>query len=237
MQSILFKVLRIAAIVLMGLTAAFTVMSGAGTSCVALAAEKFGEKMAPIAPYQWLYVVFVLVTTAVGAMGIRSVVLLIKGRSNAYRASVIALVLGIVVGAIHMAVSRSLRGSSQPVDMVVYTTAFTLIVFLLLRIPAIRQGVGFGKPEASGEIGRNAAAITLAICGLLSLTIQYWMAPTHTIGGVNYSDAWHTALVVIGWGLMASSAMVALVPNLVPTRREILAPHVGIWVPTEYGRK
>jgi uncharacterized ion transporter superfamily protein YfcC len=43
------------------------------------------------------------------------------------------------------------------------------------------------------------AAIT---CGAIALTIQYWMGPTHTIGGVNYADVWHLPLQIIGWVLV-----------------------------------
>lgn len=53
------------------------------------------------------------------------------------------LVLGILVGGIHMAVPRYLCCSSMPVDVVVYTTALTFIVFLILRIPSIWVGVNF----------------------------------------------------------------------------------------------
>lgn len=221
MKSNRFRPLRIAAVILMGLTATLTVLSGAGTTCVALAAETFGEKMAAIAPYQWLYMIFVLVTLAIGVMGIRAVVFLVRGRANGYRDSLIALALGTVVGVIHMVVSRSLRGSSQPVDMVVYTTVFTLLVFLILRIPAIWQGVGFDRQETRGTSGKIAAAITLAACGLLILTIQYWMAPTHTIAGINYSDAWHSALTLIGLGFLAAGTIFGLAAGLAPARREM----------------
>lgn len=202
MRGTLYKILRFIAMIMMGLTAVFTLMGGAGTSCVALAAEKFGEKMALIAPYKWLYVIFVLVTLAIGVMGIRAVVLLIKRRANAYRDCLIALIAGTVVGIIHMAVSRSLRGSSQPVDMVVYVTVLTLIIFLLLRIPAIWQGINLEKPGGGKDDLRNAAAIMLGLCGVATLTVQYWAGPTHMFSGINYADVWHTQLAIIGWGLI-----------------------------------
>jgi hypothetical protein len=193
------KVLRFIAIVFMGLTAFFTLMGGIGTTCVALAAEKY-DSMASIAPYKWLYVIFVLVTTAIGVMGVRAVVLLIQRKPNAYRYSMIALVSGTIVGVIHMAVSRALRGSSMPVDGVVYTTLLTLIIFLVLRIPAIWNKVDFAKAKKSeSEVAGGAAAI---ISGLLVLTIQFWMAPTHTLAGVNYADAFHYAMVISGAGLL-----------------------------------
>jgi formate-dependent nitrite reductase membrane component NrfD len=38
----------------------------------------------------------------------------------------------------------------------------------------------------------------------LSLTIQFMMAPTHTINGLNYADIWHAALTWIGILLILS---------------------------------
>lgn len=196
------KTLRIIAIVLMSMTAAFTIMGGAGTSCVAMNPTGFGDKFAPIARVQWLYILFVLVTLAIGIMGVRAVVLLVKGTKNAYRYALIALALGILVGGGHMAASRLLRGSSMPVDVVVYTTLLTLIVFLLIRIPGVWQGVDFEKPATEKKTGRQAAAIALGASGLLVLSIQFIMAPTHSIDGMNYADVWHTALTLIGTGLV-----------------------------------
>jgi hypothetical protein len=217
------KLLRILGIVLMSLTAAFTLMGGAGTSCVALNPTGFGDSFAPIAKVQWLYILFVLVTLAIGVMGVRAVVLLVQGKKNAYRYSLIAMILGLVVGGIHMAVSRALRGSSMPVDAVVYTTVLTLVVFLLFRIPGIWQDVDFEKPAGEKKTGKNAAAIALAASGLLALTIQFIMAPTHTIGGVNYADVWHVALTLIGGGLLIAGALSLFWPRFIAARREALA--------------
>ena len=197
------KFLRIVAIVLMSLTALFTIMGGAGTSCVALNPAGYGPKFAGIAPFQWLYILFVVVTLAIGVMGVRAVVLLSRGAGNAYRYALIALIAGAAVGIIHLVASRLLRGGSMPVDMVVYTTIVTLVVFLLIRIPAVWQGVNFEKPESTNGSGKGAAAAAMVACGLLALTIQFLMAPTHTIGGVNYADVWHWVLSGIGVALVA----------------------------------
>ena len=195
------KILRTVAILLMSLTAAFTIMGGAGTSCVAISRTGFGGSFSGIAPFQWLYILFVVITFAFGVMGARAVYLLIKGRSNAYRYSLIALVGGSIVGVIHIITSRALRGGSMPVDMVTYTSIFTLAVFLVFRIPGIWEQI-----KLTGSIrGQNAgisgglAAIT---SGAIALTIQYWMGATHTIHGVNFADVWHTQLQLIGWGLV-----------------------------------
>ncbi len=213
------KTLRIIGIVLMSLTAAFTLMGGAGTSCVALNPTGFGDTFAPLAQVQWLYILFVLLGIAIGVMGVRTVVLLVKGTKNAYRCTLIALVAGIFVGGIHMAVSRALRGSSMPVDAVVYTTVLTLVIFLLFRIPGVWQGVDFEKPAGDKQTGKHATAIALAATGLLALTIQFIMAPTHTIGGVNYADVWHTALTAIGLALILSGVATALYTRSAMARR------------------
>jgi hypothetical protein len=192
------KLLRVIGIILMGLTAVFTIMGGVGTTCVALNPNGYDGKFAGIAPYQWLYVLFVIVTLAFGVMGARATLLLIRNRSNAYRYSIIALVGGTIVGVIHVIVSRALRGSSMPVDMVTYINILTLVVFLIFRIPPLWRAIGYGQPVNSNTAGiaGGMAAIT---CGAIILTIQFWMGPTHTIAGVNYADVWHVQLLLIGW--------------------------------------
>jgi len=204
------KVLRVFGIVLMSLTAAFTILGGAGTSCVALDPTGYEGKFAGIAPFQWLYILFVIVTVVIGGMGARAAVWLVQGKRNAYRDSLIALAAGTGVGVLHIAASRTLRGGSMPVDMVVYTTIVTLIVFLLFRLPGVWKGVDFEKPGASKDNGPHAAAIALALTGMLVLTIQFLMAPTHTIAGVNYADAWHVVMSAAGLALMAGGASLRL---------------------------
>lgn len=88
----------------------------------------------------------------------------------------------------------------NPVDAVVYTTALTLIVFLLFRIPGVWQGVDFahGK-DKDNQMAGGAAAIIL---GLLTLTIQYTMGATHTWGGVNYADTFNFTMTVAGVGCL-----------------------------------
>ena len=123
----------------------------------------------------------------------------------------IALLTGTIINLIHMFASRALRdGSSMPVDMVLYTNVLTLVIFLLFRIPGVWQGVNYEKPEAEQKTGKQAAAIALGACGVLSLTIQFLMAPTHTIGGVNYADVWHASLTLLGGALILVGIATAL---------------------------
>ncbi len=213
------KTLRIIGIVFMSLTAAFTLMGGAGTSCVALNPTGYGGKFAGIAPFQWLWILFVLVGIAAGIMGVRAVILLVKGTKNAYRYTLMALILGTALNAVHLYASRALRGSSMPVDAVLYTNVLTLIIFLLFRIPGIWQGVDYEKPAGEKKTGKQAAAIALGATGLLALTIQFLMAPTHTIGGINYADVWHAALTTLGMALIVSGMATALYARSAPALR------------------
>ena len=200
------KLLRIVSMILMGLTAVFTLLSGAGTTCVALAAENFGAKMALIAPYKWLYVLFVFVTLAIGVMGIRALIMLWRAQRDvqrdaqrdAYRYSLLTLLAGVIVGLVHMAVSRALRGSSMPVDGVVYTTLLTLAVFLIIRLPGLWEK--YEQAASQGDKGAGGTLL-LIVAGIMVLSVQYWAGPTHTWNGVNYADAWHTQLTILGWGL------------------------------------
>ena len=203
-NSFFAKFLRFIGIVLMALTGGFTLLGGIGTSCAAFNPTGFGESMAPLAPFQWLYILFVLTGIAIGVWGIWATVKLVKGAPDSYKMSLQALVAGMVIGFIHIYASRALRGKSMPVDAVVYTTVFTLIVFLLLRIPSIWQGVDFTKGNTKSNLPAGGAAAILL--GLLTLTIQYTMASTHTWNGINYADAFNTSMTMIGIGLLLLGA-------------------------------
>lgn len=216
------KVLNIIGIILMGLTAVVTIMAGVGTTCVALAAEKYSSKMALIAPYKWVYVLFVLITTAVGVMGIRATIMLIKRKSGAHSFSLISLIAGILINVIHVVVSRSIRGSSMPTDMVVYITVLTLIVFFIFRIPGIWKEYSRQDSDHTGD-GRLAAAFTMAACGVVTLTAPKWFAASHTFesGGFNWANAWPLQMGVIGVLLILAGVGLGLKPHLTPPNQKL----------------
>jgi len=199
-NSFFAKFLRFIGIALMGLTAAFTLLGGAGTTCVAVNPTGFGDSMAPLAKFQWLYVLFVLAGIAIGVWGIRATIKLVKGTPDSYLTSIQALVAGVVLGGLHIYMSRLLRGKSMPVDAVVYTTVLTLAVFLIFRIPGIWQAVNFDKGSRNGNTGGLAAAITLILVGISVLALPFMMAGTHTFvaGGINWAATWSLPLNLIG---------------------------------------
>jgi hypothetical protein len=161
----------VVSIILMGLTAVFTLMGGIGTTCVALNPTGFGGSFTGIAPFQWLYILFAVITTAFSVMGVRAVILLIRNRPNAYRYSVIAFLGGTAVCVIHVMVSRSLLGSSMPVDMVTAMNLITLVIFLIFYYPGfwMRLGDVAYNPSNSAGMGGGLSAIAM---GAVCLTIH-----------------------------------------------------------------
>ena len=198
-NSFFAKFLRFIGIVLMALTGGFTLLGGVGTTCAALFPTNY-DSMAALAPFQWLYILFVLAGIALGIWGIRATVNLVRGTSDSYRASLQTLIAGTLIGGLHIYMSQMLRGASMPVDAVVYTTVLTLVVFLLFKIPGIWQGVDFAKAKA--DRNKPAGGTAAILLGIMTLTIQYTMGATHTWGGVNYAGAFNTGMTLTGFGLL-----------------------------------
>jgi hypothetical protein len=46
------------------------------------------------------------------------------------------------------------------------------------------------------------------------------MAPTHTIGGVNWAHAWHTTLTLLGAGLILAGIGLGAYREFAPARKE-----------------
>ena len=191
------KFLRFIGILFLGLTSALVILSGVGTTCVAINPTEY-DGMEAIAQFQWLYLFYVLAFIVIGVMGIRAVVELVRGKPNGYRDALIALIAGLVVGVIHMMTSRALRedGSSMPLDFIVYSIAITLVIFLIFRIPGVREKVDFEHhADDSSEAAGGMAAI---VSGFLVLSVQMWAGPTHIFDGVNLADAFHPTMMVVG---------------------------------------
>jgi hypothetical protein len=190
------KIIRVLAIVLLGLTAVMTLLGGTGTSCAAFSPEKY--EMVELIPYQWLYQVLVVTTTAASLVGIWATYAFIRGRRNAYRDIIVFLVIGLVLGGVQMAASLNLRGKAAPTNVRVYLTAFTLLVFLLLRLPGIWTKINqAGKSEGPG----TTAGLALFLGGLLTLTTPVWAGPTHMLNGSNLVFVFQYPLL-LGGGVM-----------------------------------
>ena len=216
--------LRFIGILFMGITAAVTLLGGVGTTCVALNPAGY-ESMKAIASLQWLYILYVLIGVALGILGIRATIQLVRGKAGAEKTALLVLVGGIVIGGIHMATSRALRGNSMPVDGVVYITVLTLIIFLIFRLPGVAALEIFKKEDNSSP--DSAGGITAFSAGLLTLGVQFWAGPTHVLAGTNYADAFHNAMTFSGAGLiLLGTVMIAwsfpLVRSLVSRQARVI---------------
>lgn len=205
-------------IVLLSLTAAMTLLGGAGTSCVAFNAEKFGPRMAVLIPVKPIFQVLVVVSLAAGVYGVYSIVRLARRRPGAFRQCLVFLVIGLAASAVQYYYSLTLRGSTAPNNMRLYLTAFTLAVMLLLRLTGWDERKITGG--AGGDANRPASGAALFLTGLVVLTTPLWVAPTHVIAGENTVN-------VLLWPLLISGAVLTtwgglkLRPRREKLRREV----------------
>jgi len=197
------KLGRIVALILMGLTVFVTLMGGIGTTCVALGAENY-DSMVGLVPYKPLYQALVVLSIAAGIWGIRVMIALVQGGKTAYHDALLVIVAGAVTSGIQTFVSQSVRGSSAPVNMRFAVTVFTLIVFLIFRIPSIWRRMMFDT-RLKGGTGKTAGGAAFAIAGLLTLTSPLWVTQTHMepwISGIRLP------LMVVGLVLAVAGAVI-----------------------------
>jgi hypothetical protein len=190
------KILRIIAVVLMGLTAAMNLLGGVGTTCAAFFTKKYPPMWA-LMDYQWLYQTLVVLTVPLGLIMIWATIILVRGKSNALKIALWLLVVGTVLGAVHMGASLALRGKAVPANVKLYLNLATLIVFFFFTLPGVRKYVDFSKPGGASS-GATAGGLAAIVVGLVMLTTVVWAAPTHTYQGENWVNVIYVPLMTIG---------------------------------------
>lgn len=214
MKNISGKIIRVVAIIFMAMTAAMNVLGGAGTSCAAFFTKNYPPYWVLIKPvdYRWLYQTFVVTTLIVGIVGIAVTVGLVRGGKRAYRNTMIVLVIGTILNAIHYYASLSIIGKAAPANVVFYINAFTLLVFLLLGIPGLREMVNFSKSSKDADKATGAGMAAM-VAGIIILSTPMWVGSSHVYMGNNwvYVFAWPiyifgTFLTFGGIGLLARGA-------------------------------
>lgn len=201
------KNLRIGAIVLMGLTAVMNITGGIGTSCAAFLTRDF-PPMWSLYDYRWLYQIFVVVTTIIGIANAWVTAGLVRGRKNVVRNALITLVLGTVIGAIHVYASATLRGKTVPANFVLYTNLLTLIVFLVLGTPKFRDRVDFSNPGDS-ETQSTASGLAAIFAGVMLLSVPMMVGSSHIFEGNNWVDVLGTTISV-GGGMLIGGGLLRL---------------------------
>ena len=206
------KILRAAAIILFALAAFFNLMGGIGTACVALNPTRWSPAMAKLAPYQWLYILLMIGAIVVSVWGIVVTIGLARGKRHAYRDALIVLALSVLLAGVQTFVSIALRGKGAPQNMRFYITTFTLVAFLILRLPPIWKLIGGFRAR------RDDAATTVGLAafvgGLVMLTTLVWATPTH-IGpdGANWVNVLRLPLLIGGSLLAFGGAMLVWAAN------------------------
>ena len=214
MKNTFGKIMRVLAIVFMAMTAAMNVMGGAGTSCAAFFTKNFPPYWILIKPvvYRWLYQSFVILTLAIGIAGIAVTIGLIRGAKHAYRNTMIVLMIGTLLNAVHYVSSLSIIGKAAPANVVFYINTLTLIFFLLLLIPGLRDKGNFtkGGKDADKTTGGGLAAM---VAGAVILSTPMWVGATHVYMGTNWVDVlavpiyfFGTLLFLGGLALLARGA-------------------------------
>ena len=119
------KILRIVAVVLMGLTAAINLLGGAGTTCAAFFTKKYPPMWALI-DYQWLYQTLVVLTVPLGLVMIWATILLVQGKSNAMKITLwfmsVGMTPGLIVSGLDAACPVKLNGKRLPEEWMELST-------------------------------------------------------------------------------------------------------------------
>ena len=219
------RILRVVAIVSMGLTGALNLLGGIGTVCAAFLTENFPSMMV-LWDYRWLYQSLMIVTILIGLGGIWATIRLAKGGTKAYRNAVLLLGAGTVVGFIHYYASMTLRGSAAPANMKLYINIFTLLLFFMLKLPGIRERVDFAHSgrDTLGQVAGGLAAIAV---GLVVITTSQWVGSSHVYEGANWTYVLKEFLVGSGLASMGFGGSILLITSLRSTSARRVFQHRG----------
>lgn len=204
------KTLKVVAIILLGMTAAMNLLGGAGTYCAAFS-NNVGYRMAfkAIMDYRWIYQIVMVTTILTGIAGVMALVNLIKGKPGVYRFIMNVLIIGTLLGGTQFFASMILRGKATPANVKFFTNLATLVFFLILRLPGIKDKVDFSQPMEKSE-KNSAAGLVSILVGITTLTIFAWAGPSHTFFGENWVFVFEWPLVVIGTVLIVGGFLTVL---------------------------
>ncbi len=204
------KVLRISAIIMMGMTAAMNLFGGAGTYCAAFS-NNIGYRMAfkALMDYRWLYQIVMVATVLTGIAGVMALIKLIRGKPGVYRFTLIVLAIGTVLGGTQFFASLILRGAATPANVKFFINLATLILFLIFLLPGIKDKVDFSQPMEKAEKDSTAGIVSILV-GITALTIFAWAGPSHTYFGENWVYVLEVPLLVIGTTLTVGGFITVL---------------------------
>lgn len=213
----LARILWIVAVSAMALTAGMMIIGGIGTVCAAFLTENF-PPLLPVLDYQWFYQRMVIIGIAIGIAGMSATFGLFRGGPNAYRNALIVLIVGTVQHELRLRASLEWRGKIAPTNIVFYMNLFTLILFLILGLPSIRNRISFSRPRGKTEAAA-AGGVAAMIVGLMLFTLPLWVGDTHTFEGTDWTDVLQPGLSIVGLAFTAGGLGVFLRSALIIMRR------------------
>lgn len=209
------------ALVLMGMAVLMNIFGGIGTSCVAFNLDNY-PKFSMIADYQWMWQTFVIVTTLIGFTGLVVLVQLFKGGKNSFRYAIYILILGAIVGGMHMFASASIIGKAVPANVKFFANVAALIVFTILALPGLKKYRDVFSSGGSKD-KKTGAGITAIVAGLVLITMPIWAGPSHMIGEANLVNVLGTEIMIISVVLFAVGAALLAGPALVARLNRVKA--------------
>jgi hypothetical protein len=96
-----------------------------------------------------------------------------------------------------MIASLRLRGKAVPADMEFYANAISLLLFLLLRLPGLRQRVDFSRPTGDEDKATMGGLASL-VAGTAVLTTELWVGASHIAGSSNWVHVLRLPLMACG---------------------------------------
>lgn len=194
---------RAAIIVSMASVAAFELMSGVGTTCVAFWPEKWGEAFANYVPYAGIYQAITIITLIVGLAASVVTYAFIRREKWSFWAAIVVLAVGIASGAVHMYYSDMLRGSTAPASMRVYLDVLVLLFLLIVRFMPIWKEINSPAANQNEASYNIPTGISFAASGLGIMATPLYTGSSHTYSGVNYVEFLLPDLYIIGGILVA----------------------------------
>ncbi len=190
------KTIRTVAFVFMGLTAAMNLLGGIGTVCAAFLTRDF-PPMWVFYDYQLRYQILMIVTIIIGILCVWATMGLVRGGKNAYRNALVLLIVGTIVAGFQFFSSLAIRGKATPANVKFFTNAITLLIFLLIKLPSIRERVDFSQP-GGGPTEANSAGLTAIVVGSILLTTPIWVGSSHVFQGNSWVDVLRVPLILGG---------------------------------------
>jgi len=201
------NILRTVAIVFFGLTAAMNILGGVGTTCAAFGfTREYRIAFYELQDFKWLYQILVVTTILIGLAGVWVTIALAQGKQKAYRNGLIVLIIGTVLAGVQFIASMALRGEATPANVKFLANGLTLLVFLVLRLPAIWKYVDFSAPESPID-GATAGGLAAIVAGGVVLTVPSWAGSSHTYFGENWVNVLLAPLTLGGLFLIVVGIM------------------------------